>query len=118
MIALLLRLHDGRVGIAAAKLGGGDFILEKEWDSLEFSVDNTLRCMKLIAARDTVEVGRDEYVQIIRREFVKRTYYEDEDERDKSVIVNWKARVPMTEAAIEMGIQIAGMATGSGDCNR
>jgi hypothetical protein len=108
MIALLIRLHDGRVGIAAAKLGGGDFIIEKEWDGLEPNVDNTLRCMKLIAARDTLEIGRKKYVEILRKEFVKRTYYEDEDDRDKSVLVNWKARVPMSDPAIEMGIQIAG----------
>jgi hypothetical protein len=108
MIALLIRLHDGHVGIAAAKLGGGDFILENEWDRLELSVDNTLRCMKLVAARETIEVGRKEYVEILRREFVTRPYYDDAAERDKSVLVNWKARVPMSEAAIERGIQIAG----------
>jgi hypothetical protein len=110
MIALMIRLHDGQRGIAAAKLGGGDFVLEKRWDRLERNVQNTLACLKLVAARETVEVRRDEYVQILRREYVRSSFYEDEGDRDKSMIVNWRARLPMTVSAVEWGIEIAGRA--------
>jgi phosphoglucomutase len=115
MIALLIGLHDGRVGIAGAKVGGGDFILEKEWDGCELTVETTLRCMKLTAARDTIEIGRQEYVELLRREFVRSCYYEDEADRDKSIVVNWKARVPMSEKAIELGIEIARKVSSAAD---
>ena len=51
--------------------------------------------MKLIAAR-----------KLIRKELSKRTYYRTLEERDNSILVNIKNRVPMSNDAIEEGIKL------------
>ena len=62
--------------------------------------------MKLIAARELLPMTLEEYVNKIREEFSKRTYYRIEDERDKSVLINQKGQAPMSLEEINNGIEL------------
>lgn len=108
IIALLIKLFDDKksLGLATCKIGGGDFILEKEWSNEGTTFENTLNRMKLIAARELIEIDLQEYIYLIREEFSKRTYYNKVSERDTRIIINHKSRIPMTEEEIEKGIEI------------
>lgn len=108
MIALLVKMYDQKAkqGIASCKIGGGDFILEKGFEEDTLTHENILKKMKLIAARDMVSMSLEDYIDTLRSEFSKRTYYKTEDQRDKSILVNHKSRVPMTHEEIEKGIEI------------
>lgn len=108
MIALLVKMYNqkNKQGIAACKIGGGDFMLEKGYEDEPLTDENILKRMKLIAARDMVSTSLEEYIQTIRNEFSKRTYYRTEETRDKSILVNHKSRIPMTEEEINKGIEI------------
>jgi len=48
----------------------------------------------------------NEYIELIRKEFSQSTYYKNEKDRDDSIFVNWKSRVPMTKEEIEKGIAL------------
>ncbi len=106
IIATLIKLFnsDLNLGLSACKIGGGDFILEKEWSNEKLSHENTLKRLKLIAARELIKINLEDYIELIRFEFSKRTYYTDESSRDKSIIINTKSRVSMTKNEIEEGI--------------
>lgn len=108
MIALLIKLFDTKnnLGLGSCKIGGGDFILEKEIENEDFTYENVLKRMKLIAARELVPMQLEEYINVIRKEFSKPTYYRKESERDKSIIINHKSRIAMTEKEIEKGIEL------------
>lgn len=108
MIALLVRMYDAKnkQGIAACKIGGGDFILEKGYETESLTYENILKRMKLIAAREMTSMSLEDYIETLKNEFSKRTYYRNEKDRDKSVIVNYKARVPMSEDEINKGIEL------------
>lgn len=108
MIALLVKMYDqkNKQGIGSCKIGGGDFILEKGFEDVPLTQENILKRMKLIAARDMVSIGFDDYIQSIRNEFSKRTYYSSEKDRDKSILINHKCRVPMTPEEIDEGIEV------------
>lgn len=108
MIALLVKLYNDKekLGIGACKLGGGDFILEKGFEDEEITYENVLKRMKLTAARELLPMSLDEYVNKIKEEFQQRTYYKKESERDTSILINHKLRVPMTLEEIEKGIEL------------
>jgi len=108
MIALLIKLFDkeNNLGISACKIGGGDFVLEKEWSDREVTYESTLDKMKLIAARELKPMKQNDYIEHIKREFSQSTYYNSEKDRDQSIIINWKSRVPMTKEEIETGISL------------
>ncbi len=108
MIALLIKFYDqkNKQGIAACKIGGGDFILEKGYENESLTHVNILKRMKLIAARDMVSMSLEDYIETLKHEFSKRTYYRTEADRDKSVLVNHKARIPMAENEINKGIEL------------
>lgn len=108
MIALLIKFYDKEknLGIGACKIGGGDFMLEKGYENEEITQDNILKRMKLIAAREFLSISLDDYINHIRNEFCKRTYYQTEAERDKSILINYKARAGMPAEDIEKGIEL------------
>ena len=108
IVALLVKMYDqkNKQGIAACKIGGGDFMLEKGYEEEPLTHENILRRMKLIAARDMISINLDDYIETIRNEFSKRTYYRSEIERDKSILINYKSRIPMSEEEIDEGIKI------------
>ncbi len=108
IIANLIRLYDQdkKLALAECKIGGGDFIMEKAYDNEPHTEETTLNRMKLIAARKLINIELKDYITMLRSEFSKRTYYRNLTERDYSILVNIKNRVPMTKEAIEDGISL------------
>jgi len=108
IIAILIKLYDEKrkLGLASCKVGGGDFILEKEWSTSSKTLEKTLKYLKLIAARELIEIDLEKYIEQIRIEFLKPTYYRNLSERDESVIINHKCRLPMNIEDIENGIRL------------
>ncbi|MBQ9790576.1 MAG: hypothetical protein IJW24_03175, partial [Clostridia bacterium] len=108
MIAKLVSFYDfaKNQGISACKLGGGDFMLEKGWECQEPTIENTLKSLYLIAARETIDCKFDEYLDLLRQEFSRQTINENQDE----LLINIRGRLPMKaehiEKGIELGIQI------------
>ena len=104
MIAKLVSLYDfdKREGISACKLGGGDFMLPKGWERQKPTVEDTLKNLYLIAAREKVKCSFEEYLSIIRDEFSRRTITENQ----KDLIMNLRGRVPMQTEDIEAGIKL------------
>lgn len=108
MIAMLIKLYDNdsNLGIASCHLGGGDFILEKGFENEEITYSNIIKRLKLIAARELLPISLEGYVERLKEEFSKRTYYRSERERDKKILINHKARSSMTMEEIERGIEL------------
>lgn len=108
IIANLLTLYNEqeKLGLASCKIGGGDFILEKEWDKELHTIDNTLYRMHLIAARELINIEFWDYVNLIKDEFTKRTYYQDISKKDPNILVNVKNRELMKKEAIEDGVAL------------
>lgn len=94
------------LGLASCKIGGGDFILDKKWQKKEQTIKSTLQNMKLIAARELINVSLNQYIELIRKEFMLRTYYENISDRDKSILINHKSRLPIQKEEVEKGIQL------------
>ena len=105
MIAKLLSYYDfdNNVGISKCQLAGGDFMLIENYEHRPPSIDNTLKSMYLIAARDIINVSYEDYIKLIRKEFSINTMLED----DNSIFINKRCRVPMKEKDIENGIILA-----------
>lgn len=108
IVANLIRMYnqDEKLGIASCKIGGGDFILEKEWDIEQHTMENTLNRMHLIAARELISIELSDYIGLLRDEFSKRTYYKNIAEKDPNILINLKNREPMKRVAIEDGIAL------------
>lgn len=108
MIANLVRLYDEekQLGLGACKIGGGDFILDKSWDTSKKDIDTTLSKMKLIAAREMIPMSLNDYEQQLLIEFSERTYYSNIKDRDPNILINHKNRVPMSYEEIGNGIEL------------
>ena len=104
MIAKLVSLYDfdKKEGICSCKLGGGDFMLPKGWETQKATVEDTLKNIYLIAARKKVKCSFEEYLAIIRDEFSRSTITENQ----KDLIINLRGRVPMQIEDIEAGIKL------------
>lgn len=104
MISKLVSLYDfeNQEGISCCKLGGGDFMPPKGWETCVPTIKNTLGQLYLIAARKKVKCSFEEYLQIIRNEFSRVTINEDQEK----LIVNLRGRVPMQVVDIEEGIHL------------
>lgn len=105
MIAKLVSLFDfnNNEGICSCKLGGGDFILLKQWENEELTIENTLNNLYLTAAREKFNCSFEEYLKIIRDEFARRTFTDNEE----NILVNHRGRVPIKSQNIEDGIKLA-----------
>ncbi|MFH1347154.1 MAG: hypothetical protein ABIH22_00505 [Candidatus Margulisiibacteriota bacterium] len=106
MIALLVRYYDeekGR-GLAQTHLSGDDFMFTQ--DFCRKDPTSVLPNMKLAAARGWVEASLEEYLAIIRREFVigTRTYHTPVVQGD--IIVNHKSILPLSLEEIDAGIEL------------
>ena len=103
MIAKLISFYDteNQEGIAACKIGGGDFMLPKGWEEIEATLTNTLNSLYFIACREKIKCSLDEYISIIKKEFSSRTI-----EREDNVIINHRGRVPMNITHINNGIEL------------
>ena len=98
MVATLIKLHNGK-GLSKVRLDGGDFMLLKCYDKFDISYDNILNNIKLIAARDMIDISLDEYIDKLRNELSNNNL-------DKYSIVGKRLRCPLTEEEIETGIDI------------
>lgn len=108
MIANLVMLYnqDENLGLAACKIGGGDFILEKEYDEEPHTIENTLKRMHLIAARELISIDFSSYIHLLENEFRRITYYKKIEEKDPNILINHKNRIPISKETIEDGIQL------------
>lgn len=104
MIAKIVSLYDFKTneGICSCKLGGGDFILEKGWENIRPTIDNTLNCLYLIAAREKIQCDFEDYLLVLRNEFSRTTI----NERQENLVMNLRGRVPMDKTDIEFGIEL------------
>lgn len=105
MIAKLISLYDSdkKQGIGTCRLGGGDFMLPKDWErNSQPTIGDTLSKLYLIAARKMVPCSLEQYENILRDEFSRRTI----NEKDGATIVNHRGRVPMSPEDIESGITL------------
>lgn len=108
MVANLVKLYNDKeqLGLASCKLGGGDFILEKEYDNEPHTIENTFKSMHLIAARKLIKIDFKDYLNLLRTELIKKTYYKNIVEKDYNIIINLKNRIPIKEEAVENGITL------------
>lgn len=104
MIAKLVSLYDfeKQEGISCCKLGGGDFMLPKGWETEAPTIENTLGQLYFIAARKKVKCSFEDYLQIIRNEFSRATINENQSQ----LIINLRGRVPMQIVDIDAGINL------------
>ena len=104
MIAKLISYYDfeNNEGICSCKLGGGDFMLPKNWETKEPLIETTLDNLYFIAARNKIKCTFHEYLDLIKKEFSIRTI-----DKNQSFIINDRARVPITGKNIEKGIIVA-----------
>jgi len=102
MIAKLVLLYNATTseGVACAKLGGGDFMLEKGWELEEPTIENTLKKMYLIAARKKIKCSLENYINLIKNEFSKVTINQN------GYFLNNRARAAMSEEEINAGIEL------------
>lgn len=104
MIAKLVSFFDfkNNEGIKGCKLGGGDFMLLKGWELQVPTIENTLENLYFIAARDKIHCSFEEYLNIIRKEFSRRTINESQEQ----LVMNLRGRVAMSPEDIESGIKL------------
>lgn len=108
IVACLVRLYNDKekLGIASCKIGGGDFILEKKYDEILHTENSVLDNIHLVSARELIQIELKDYLELLRSELAKVTYYTSEKNRDKSIMINHKNRVAMSKEAIEDGITL------------
>lgn len=104
MVALIVNYYDhkrGR-GLAKTQVSGDDFILTREFQKNDPSTVQPN--MRIIAARDFIEVPLEEYLDILRQEFLIGTNRDDPIVLSGQVRVNTRSKLPMTAQQIEEGI--------------
>lgn len=106
MVANLVRAHEDNKGIIETRLGGGDFILRKEYSAFYQTYESLLKNMKLTSVRKLIDIDLKDYLELLRNELSKVTYYSDIKDRDNSIIVNQKNRAKMLNDSIEDGISL------------
>ena len=77
-------------------------MLPKGWEKETPTIQGTLKNLYLIAAREMLDCSFEEYLNIIRSEFSRRTINENQDE----LLLNLRGRVPMRMEDIENGIEL------------
>ncbi len=104
MIAKLISCYDfeHQEGISACKLGGGDFMLPKDWEKNSPSLHSTLNNMYLISAREKINCTFDEYKALICEEFSKRTINYPQN----NYKLNHGARAGIKKENIKSGIEL------------
>lgn len=114
MIAKLVSLYnfDKKQGIAACKLGGGDFMLPKGWEKNVPTIENTLNNLYLIAAREMINCSFDEYIGLIKSEFSRKTINENQED----LLLNKRGRVAMQQQDINLGITLGKQIIDSRKC--
>lgn len=104
MIAKLVSYYneDKQEGIAACKLGGGDFMLRKGWEEKDVGLKNIFDDLLLVAAREKIKCSLDEYCKLLLAEFSQKTI----DIPEQCLKINHRGRVAIYKKDIETGIRI------------
>ena len=99
MVSALVSLYndDRKLGLSECRLDGGDFMLEKGFESENLDIENILKNMKLIAARNMIEMSLEEYISQMRRELLGK--------EEINIILGKRINCAMTEKEVEEGIQ-------------
>lgn len=99
MVSALVTLYDAerKVGLSECRLDGGDFMLEKGFESENLDIENILKSMKIIAARNLVEMPLENYISQMRRELLGK--------EEENIILGKILKCPMTEKEVDEGIQ-------------
>jgi hypothetical protein len=104
IIALLVNYYDEKNnrGLAQTQVSGNDFILGK--DLKKDAITQLPYTLKLIAARNFIEVSFQEYCEMLRCEFLLGTNRDDIDVVSGKLKINHKSKLAMTEREIAVGI--------------
>ncbi len=109
IIAKLVASFDDKnnLGLSDVQVISGDFIMEKGWETLSPTLQNTFDKMKIISARDTIHCTFNEYLELIKKEFTKLTScYECNFLANHDYIINTCSEIPFTPQEIENGIKL------------
>ena len=106
MIALLVNYYDeeNHRGIGKTRIRGDDFILTQDYR--EYDPESILPNMRLIAARGFVDGSLDEYIGMLRREFVFGIDELDHRRESEGLLINHESVYPLSEREIETGIEL------------
>lgn len=103
MVAILVSLYDEKEksGISECRLDGGDFILEKGFENYVLDYENMFDRMKLIAARNMVQMDFKDYLNRLKKELSGNM-----EKGERNIILGKKIKCPMTDEEIEEGINL------------
>ena len=103
MVASLVKLYNPKTqtGIAKCRLDGGDFMLLKGYEDSSATYQNINQYLKLIAARELVQMNLEDYLARLRYELANNQLKENE-----LIITGRKLRQPLTREEIDTGIKI------------
>ena len=107
IVCNLVKLYNTKKEIALGNcnLKSGDFILEKKWSYTNKTLQNTMNNMKLIAARDTIDISLKDYINELRKQLKKYTRSSIKN-NIKYNVINENSRFMMSEDAVENGIKL------------
>jgi hypothetical protein len=80
--------------LAETQTSGNDFLLNRDMK------------IKMIGARKYMEIPFDEYLALLRKEFVIGTQHDSNEVKSGKIKINHRSKKPMTLEEIEEGIQI------------
>jgi len=105
-IAHLVNFYDDTAGLGLAnvEISGSDFMLAKDTDLAD--PNSILYNMKLLGARNTINVSFDEYISLVRKEFRIATERYHPSVMDGSFKINSHSRMCIDEKVIDAGIQV------------
>jgi len=104
IIALLVNYHEHGKGLAKTQISGNDFILTRGFD--QYKLDTILPNIRIIAARGFIDASLNEYMDVLRQEFLIDTNRNDPYVVSGKLKVNHKSKVAMTKKEIEEGIEL------------
>ena len=106
MVALFVNYYDSerKKGLSKTQISGNDFMLTRDFKKSDPATIQTN--IKLIAARDFVDVSLDEYLDMLRKEFLIGTNRNDYDVVNEKIQINTQSKLPMAKQEIEKGIEL------------
>lgn len=97
LVSMLINYYDeeNELGLSKIRLDGGDFMLDKGYED-EITQSNILKKIRLIAARDMVNMRLDEYIKTLMDELTTST--------DSKKIVGKRLRKTLNKTDVADGI--------------
>ncbi len=107
MIAKLISCYDvkNNVGLGDVQVFSGDFILDKSYKQTN-NYTQTLNKLSLIACRKTVKCRLEEYINLIKSEFVVNSRQGTSLLGNKKFKINTNLDSPLSLAEVEKGIKL------------